>query len=71
MEELSRIDKIISCLNRDTWEKSLGMILLLSEYEQDLLFEEVDYGSVDIRFGDNLICAISKWKEMVAKGILN
>ncbi len=70
MKELSRIEKIISSCNKDTWQKSLGMILLMQDWEQDLLMEEVWGERLDIRFGDNLIQALEKFQELRSTAFL-
>ena len=64
-----RVDQIIQACNKSDWEKSLGTFLLLSHGERGALMDEYR-GGTDIRFGDNLLCAIERYGMMQDKGII-
>ena len=64
-----RVDQIIEACNKLDWEKSLGNFLLLSHGEREALMDEY-HGKADIRFGDNLLCAIERYGMMQDKGII-
>ena len=65
----TRVDQIIQACNKSEWEKSLGTLLLISEGEREALMDEY-HGKADIRFGDNLLCAIERYGMMKNKGII-
>jgi hypothetical protein len=65
----TRVDQIIQACNKSEWEKSLGTLLLISEGEREALMDEY-HGNADIRFGDNLLCAIERYGMMKNKGII-
>ena len=78
-----RVDQIIQACNKPDWEKSLGNFLLLSHGEREALMDEyhgrtldgkpmkfAGKASADIRFGDNLLCAIERYGMMQDNGII-